>query len=95
LPASPTAIIGGVFPHSGGSSPVDEPNLPPSQDVTIDLGTQDPGNNGLYPSASITISGVMFPAAAVVGSLENKSAIFLIAQDPITNTPLAIYLFQR
>ncbi len=94
-PSTPTAIIGGVFPNTGGSSPVDEPNLPPAQDVTIDLGTQDPTNPGLYPSASVTISGVTFPAAAVVGSLENKYAIFVIAQDSISNTPLAIYLFQQ
>jgi len=94
-PSSPTAIVGGVFPNTGGTSPVDEPNMPPSQNITIDLGPQDPNNNGLYPSAMITISGVSFPAAAVVGNLEQKYAIFLIAEDIIDNTPLGIYLFQQ
>ena len=95
IPSSPTAIIGGVFPTTGGSSPVDEPNLPASQNVTIDLGTQDPNNNGLYPLATITVSGSSFPAAAVVGSLEQKYVIFLIAEDITNNVPLAIYLFQQ
>ena len=94
-PPTHTSIIGGVFPNTGGSSPVDEPDQPASQNVIIDLGMQDSKNNGLYPTASVTISGVTFPAASVVGSLDGKFAIFLIAQDKITNTPLAIYLFQR
>jgi hypothetical protein len=94
-PSSPTAIIGGVFPDTGGSSPVDEPNLAPSQNVTIDLGTQDPSNSGLYPSAMIIVSGVSFPAAAVVASLEEKYVMFLIAEDAINQVPLAIYLFQQ
>ncbi len=95
MPPSPTAIIGGVFPNTGVTSPVDEPNLPASQNVTIDLGTQDPNNNGLYPSAKITISGFTFPAAVVVGSLEQKYAIFLVTEDTLNNAPLAIYLFQQ
>ena len=95
LPPSPTAIVGGVFPNTGGSSPVDEPTQPASQDVTIDLGSQDAHNNGVYPSATITVSGASFPAAAVVGNLEGKFAVFLIAQDTVNNVPLAIYLFQN
>jgi len=95
LPPSPTAIIGGVFPNTGGSSPVDEPTQPAGQNVTVDLGTQDPSNNGLYPSATVMVSGASFPAAAVVGSLEGKYAFFLIAEDTVNNVPLAIYLFQR
>jgi hypothetical protein len=94
-PPSSTAIVGGVFPNTGGSSPVDEPALPPSEDVIVDLGAQDPNNNGLYPSATVTISGVSFPAAVVVGNLEQKYAIFLIAEDTINRVPLAIYLFQQ
>lgn len=88
VPSSPTAIIGGVFPN-------DDPTQPPGEDVTIDLGAQDANNNGLYPLATVTVSGVSFPAAAVVGSLENKFAVFLIAQDTTNNVPLAIYLFQQ
>lgn len=87
-PPAPTAIIGGVFPN-------DDPTQPPGEDVTIDLGAQDANNNGLYPSATVTVSGVNFPAAAVVGSLENKYVVFLIAEDTTNNVPLAIYLFQQ
>jgi hypothetical protein len=87
-PPSPTAIIGGVFPN-------DDPSQPAGQDITIDLGTQDANNNGLYPMATVTVSGVMFPAAVVVGSLENKYAVFLLAQDTTNNVSLAIYLFQQ
>jgi hypothetical protein len=81
-------MIGGVFPN-------DDPTQPPGENVTIDLGTQDANNNGLYPAATITVSGINFPAAAVVGSLENKYAVFLIAEDTTNNVPLAIYLFQQ
>ena len=94
-PPSPTAIVGGVFPNTGGRSPVDEPNLPAAQNVIIDLGTQDPNNNGLYPAAMVTVSGITFPAAAVVGSLQQRYVMFLIAEDTVNNVPLAIYLFQQ
>ena len=94
-PPSPTAIVGGVFPNTGGSSPVDEPTQPPSQDIAIDLGQQDASNNGLYPAATITVAGVSFPAAAVVGSLDGKYALLLIAEDTVNSVPLAVYLFQR
>ena len=94
-PSSPTAIVGGVFPNTGGTSPVDEPSQPAAQNVTIDLGTQDPNNNGLYPSATVTVSGVSQPAAAVVVALQNSYAMFLIAEDSVNNVPLAIYLFQQ
>jgi hypothetical protein len=87
-PPTPTATVGGVFPN-------DDPTQPADQNVTIDLGTQDPQNNGLYPTATVTVSGVSFPAAAVVGILETKYALFLICQDSINNVPLAIYLFQQ
>lgn len=94
-PPAPTAMIGGVFPNTGGTSPVDEPNQPAAQNVIIDLGLQDPNNNGLYPSASVSVSGVSLPATAVVVTLQNSYAIFLIAEDTVNNVPLAIYLFQR
>lgn len=88
LPPSSTAMVGGVFPN-------DDPTQPPNQDVSIDLGTQNANSAGLYASATVTISGVGFPAAAVVGSMEGKYGIFLIAEDTINNVPLAIYLFQK
>lgn len=94
-PPSSTAIVGGVFPNTGGTSPVDEPSQPAAQNVTIDLGMQDPNNNGLYPSATVTVSGVNLPAAAVVVTLQNSYAIFVIAEDTVNDVPLAIYLFQR
>jgi len=96
-PTSPssTAIVGGAFPNTGGTSPVDEPNQPAAQNVVIDLGTQDPNNNGLYPSATVTVSGIKLSAAAAVVTLQNSYAIFLIAVDTVNNVPLAIYLFQR
>ncbi len=94
-PPSSTAMVGGVFPNTGGTSPVDEPSQPAAQNVTIDLGVQDPNNNGLYPAATITVSGVSLPAAAVVVTMQNSYTIFLIAKDTVNNVPLAIYLFQR
>jgi len=36
-----------------------------------------------------------FPAVAVAGELENKYAIFLIAQDIVNQSPMSIYLFQE
>jgi hypothetical protein len=87
-PPAATAIIGGVFPN-------DDPTQPPADNVIIDLGTQDPNNNGLYPRVTVTVSGIRFSAAAAVGSLENKYAIFVIAEDTTNNVPLAIYLFQQ
>jgi hypothetical protein len=87
-PPTPTATVGGVVPN-------DDPTQPADQNVTIDLGTQDPQNNGLYPTATVSVSGVSFPAAAVVGILESKYALFLICEDSISNVPLAIYLFQQ
>ena len=87
-PPAPTAIVGGVFPN-------DDPTLPAGQNITVDLGTQDANNNGLYPSATVTVSGVNFPAAAVVGTLQGKYVLFLITEDTINNVPLAIYLFQQ
>jgi len=36
-----------------------------------------------------------FPAVAVAGALENKYAIFLIAQDIVNQSPMSIYLFQE
>jgi len=95
MPPAPTAIVGGVFPNTGGNSPVDEPTEPPGQNITIDLGTQDSSVNGLYPSATVTVSGASFPAVVVVSSLESKYVMFLIAEDTVNNVPLAVYLFQQ
>jgi hypothetical protein len=37
----------------------------------------------------------ILPAAAVAGNPENRFAIFLIAQDVVNSSPMAIYLFQQ
>lgn len=87
-PPTLTSFVGGVFPG-------DDPSQPPAQNVVVDLGTQDPDRNGLYPGVSVTISGVSFPAAAVVGRVQGEYVIFLLAEDTISNVPLAIYLFQK
>lgn len=97
--AAPTlGIVGGAYPN-------DDLTSVPTTDTTITLGTQDPANNGLYESATITIpdpaqacgSGAtcMLPAVAVVGNPDSKFAIFLIAQNRVSNTPIALYLFQQ
>jgi hypothetical protein len=88
IPPSPTSIVGGLFPN-------DDPTQQPSQNISIDLGPQDASNNGLFPSAQVTVSGTSFPAVAIVGSPEGKYAIFLIAQDTVNVSPLAIYVFQQ
>lgn len=87
-PPTPTSMVGGVFLN-------DDLTQSAGTGITIDLGTQDAANNGLYASATVGVSGVSFPAIAVVGSLENKYAIFVIAQDAINSVPLAVYLFQQ
>ena len=87
-PPTNTSIIGGVFPN-------DDPAQPANQDVTLELGSQAASSNGLYPSATVTLSGVTFPGVAIAGTLEGKYVIFLIAEDTVNGVPLAIYLFQQ
>jgi hypothetical protein len=87
-PPTPTSLAGGVFPN-------DDPTQSPPQNVIVDLSSQDSTRNGLYPAATVTVSGISFPAVAVVGTMEGRYAIFVLAQDTISNTPLAIYMFQQ
>jgi hypothetical protein len=106
--ASSSNLVGGAFPN-------DDPTQPASTNVTINFGTQNATNNGLFDSATITIPdptsactapGVpgtdsqgnptcALPAVAVSANPENKFAIFLIAQDLVNQSPMAIYLFQE
>jgi hypothetical protein len=106
--ASGTSLVGGAFPN-------DDPTQPANTNITINLGTQNATNNGLFDSATVTIPdpgsacaapGVRgtdsqgnptcaVPASAVAGNPENRFAIFLIAQDVINQSPMAIYLFQE
>ncbi len=65
----------------------------------MELGPEDQTNFGLYKSATIHIldpNKVCNPTGvAIVGNPEGKFAIFLIAQDTVTNSPMVIYLFQQ
>ncbi len=71
-------------------------------DLAIDLGTQDPANNGLYPNATVwmgsdypaskTNKEYSFPAVAIAGQLNGKYAVFLIGYD--STQPWAVYLLQ-
>ena len=87
-PVSPTSMAGGAFPN-------EDLTQPPTQDLLINLGPQDPQNNGRYSKAEITIAGVLFPAVAVVGDPAGKFAILLVAYDNLNNIPVSIYLFQQ
>jgi hypothetical protein len=107
-PASGNSLVGGAFPS-------DDPTQPANTNITINLGTQNATDNGLFDSATVSIPdpvgvctapGVAgkdsqgnptctLPAAAVAGNPENKFAIFLIAQDIVNQSPMAIYLFQE
>ena len=45
---SGTSLVGGAFPN-------DDPTQPANTNITIDLGTQNATNNGLFDSATVTI----------------------------------------
>jgi hypothetical protein len=119
---SGAGLVGGAFPVLstctvlGTPSDVcDDPTQPAATDLTINLGTENSINNGLYDSATVTIpdpnllcappgvSGTdangnptcTVPAVAIAGNPENKFVIFLVAQDIVNNSPLAIYLLQQ
>jgi hypothetical protein len=90
----------------GGDYTNDDPSTSTSGfgncDFAIDLGTQDGSNNGLYPHASVWIGAnypanttketYSFPAAAIVGQLSGKYAIFVLGTDG--TQPWVIYLLQ-
>lgn len=71
-------------------------------DFGIELGPQDPSNNGLYTQATVRVgagyagnttgNAYSFPAVAVAGQLNGKYAIFLVGVD--TTQPWAVYLLQ-
>jgi hypothetical protein len=101
-------IYGGDFQQTNG---LDDPSLSPGGfgncDFAIDLGTQDPLNNGLYPNATVWVGGAgagtvyagnivgstySFSAVAIAGQLNGKYAVFLIGVD--ATQPWAIYLLQ-
>jgi hypothetical protein len=76
-------------------------------DVAVDLGTQDPKNNGFYPNATVYMTSTFagydqspaFPAVAIAGQLGGKYAIFVLGVDTdptgaIPNQGWGIYLLQ-
>jgi len=88
-PASPTAMKGGTFASDNPAGA-----LYGASDYTLELGSQDPANNGLFRSARLTQGSNVYSAVVVVGRIQGRYVIFLIAnRGPATN-PIALYLFQ-
>jgi hypothetical protein len=56
--ATQTQMVGGTFPNG-------DPTQTPGTGISVNLGTQDPKNNGLYPSAAVTFPD---PASRCVGT---------------------------
>lgn len=74
-------------------------------DLAVDLGTQSPSTNGLYPNATVwmdagyaanpTRTTYSFSAVAIAGQLNGKYAIFVLGVDNTASPqPWAIYLLQ-
>jgi hypothetical protein len=102
-PSTATMIYGGDFPQANGQdNPSASPNGFGNCDLAIDLGTQDPSNNGSYPQATVWMGAsyaanttgktYSFPAVAIAGQLNGKNAIFVLGVD--STQPWAIYLLQ-
>jgi len=102
-----TMIYGGDF---NGNNPA-APSIQSSGgfgncDIAIDLGTQDPNHNGLYPAATVYVgtfyagngygAPYSYPAVAIAGQLGGKYVIFLLGIDLTGNPNQAwgIYLLQ-
>ena len=86
-PPTSTSIIGGTFPG-------DDPTQTEKTNLVLDLGPQG-STNGLYPEAQLTVSGVTFPAVAIVGNPEGKFVIYALAQDSARGLPAVLYLYQQ
>ncbi len=97
--ATPTLIYGGDFP---GDDPTSSTDGFGACDFAIDLGTEDPGNPGLYPGAQLIVGGSYagfhsaepnpIPAVAIAGQLGGKYAIFALGSDNVQ--PWIVYLLQ-
>jgi hypothetical protein len=87
-PQTGTILYGGEF---AGNDPSSNPNE--NCDFAVDLGAQDPRNNGLFPNATVWVGATFpgnptggsysFPAVAVAAQLQGKYAIFLIGLDAV------------
>ncbi len=102
-----TMIYGGDFNGNNPAAPGIQANGGFGNcDIAIDLGTQDPDNNGLYPAATVYVgpfyvgnqtgADYNFPAVAIAGQLGGKYAIFLLGVDftGFPNQAWGIYLLQ-
>ena len=105
---SGTTLVGGAYPNDDPTQPANtnitinlgaqnatNNGLYDSATVTI----PDPANACTAPGVAGQDSQgnptCALPAAAVAGNPENKFAIFLIAEDVVNQSPMAIYLFQE
>jgi len=71
---------------AGGTFPSNNPAATPAANITIDLGPQDPNNNGYFPLATVTFSGstsgftagVPYYGYAMVSNAGGKYSIFAV-----------------
>ncbi len=102
-----TMIYGGDFPgNNPGSTGVQSRGGFGNCDMAIDLGTEDPNNNGLYPAVTVYVgaqyggnglgANYNFPAVAIAGQLKGQYAIFVLGVDTVgyPNQAWGIYLLQ-
>jgi hypothetical protein len=91
-------IYGGDYPQNNGQdNPSASPNGFGNCDFAIDLGIQDPSNNGLYPSATVwvgscyagNIAGGACSAGNISGSTYSFQAVAIAGQ---LNGKYAIFL---
>jgi hypothetical protein len=103
VPSTPTLIYGGDFPSKNPADPNVQTNGGYGNcNLAIDLGTQSSTSNGLYPSATVTMTTGFsanttnktntFSAVAVVGQLQGKYVILLIGKD--ATQAWSMYLMQ-
>ncbi len=92
----------GTSTNNGQDNPSTSPDGFGNCDLAVDLGTQEPSNNGLFLKATVWLGAsyaanttgktYSFPAVAIAGQLNGKYAIFLLGVD--TKQPWAVYLLQ-
>ncbi|HUB51910.1 MAG TPA: hypothetical protein VL986_07180 [Terracidiphilus sp.] len=103
LSPSANTVYGGEYPLNGAaSSPLGTANC----DIAVDLGSPGSVANGMYTAATVYIgtsfpgNGInapySFPAVAVAGQIDGKSAIFLLGVDTTGSPSRAwgIYLLE-
>jgi hypothetical protein len=106
--ASGTSLVGGAFPNDDPTQPANTNitiNFGPQNTTnnglfdSVTITILDPANActspGVVGQDSQGNPTCTVPAAAVAANPENRFAIFLIAQDVVNQSPMAIYLFQE